>query len=163
MYIFLFFKSLFRRNYVQNEMLKVRSDYESIFNEIEGQDSNEYISWPTHGDENLNSLAYPKFISKKSKENKSNEQNKLVKLNEEKNKSTNTFTKSSIEFQKGGNNLTDIDLNTEQIKYLDIENLKKMSKTELINLRESVSLEMLWIQQAIQSRLQVFKINFKFY
>ena len=71
----------------------------------------------------------------------------------------NTFIKSSIEFQKGGNNLTEIDLNTEQIKYLDIENLKKMSKTELVNLRESVSLEMLWIQQAIQSRLQVIHLN----
>lgn len=49
----------------------------------------------------------------------------------------------------------------EKINYLELDNLKKMSKNDLINVRESVSLEMLWIQQAIQSRIQVF-LNFFF-
>ncbi len=138
-------------------MLKVRKSYEDIFNDIEGEESEVYVAWPSNSDSHLSVLNYPRFLSKKEKQNES----KLVKLEQKKEeKKTNAFIKNSIEFQKGGQNLTDIDLNSEQIKFLDIENLKQMSKTDLISLRESISLEMLWIQQAIQSRLQVsFYLN----
>ena len=133
-------------------MLKVRSTYEDIFNEIEREESEVYVRWPNK-DPYLSVLSYPRFMSKKHKEKES----KIVKYEEKREeKKTNAFIKNSIEFQKGGDNLTDIDLNLEQIKFLDIENLKQMSKTDLINLRESISLEMLWIQQAIQSRIQVW-------
>lgn len=56
------------------------------------------------------------------------------------------------------------DLDEEKLKYLELDNLKKMSKSDLISVRESISLEMLWIQQAIQSRIQVkYQILAHFY
>ena len=53
------------------------------------------------------------------------------------------------------------DLDDEKIKFLQLDNLKSMEKNDLLSVRESVSLELLWIQQAIQSRVQVFN-NYKF-
>ena len=54
---------------------------------------------------------------------------------------------------------SNIALENEDLKYLDIGNLKNIPKSELINVRESISLELLWIQQAIQSRIQVKILN----
>ena len=133
-------------------MLKVRECYEEIFKDIEGDQSDVYVQWPVNNQ--MNALAYPKFVSKLK------QKKELVKFDNTTN--AENFIKKSIEFQKGGDNLSDIDLNTEQIKFLDLDNLKQMSKSDLINLRESISLEMLWIQQAIQSRIQVL-FKFKAY
>jgi hypothetical protein len=43
----------------------------------------------------------------------------------------------------------------EKTSALDLNTLKRMPKTDLISVRENLSLEVLWIQQAIQSRIQV--------
>ncbi len=48
----------------------------------------------------------------------------------------------------------------ETLNYLTHENIEKLNKSSLKDLKETVSLELLWIQQAIQSRLQV---SFEFF
>lgn len=111
-------------------MIKVRNDYETIFNEIEGEDSDLRIVWPIENP----TICYPKFMSKKDY---------LLKQS--------VLTKGSVmKFVPNGSNS-----DNENLNHLELENLKRLSKTDLISLRESVSLEMLWIQQAIQSRIQV--------
>ncbi len=157
-------KGLCRGNHVKNEMKKVRSAYEEIFKSIEGDDSDVKIEW----NDNKNLASYPKFVSKKqpligSTNTLKNKQSKKEVANANNNELITTTTtttttttiattsKNSLRNQPTLNDQLDL----ENLNYLEMNNLKKMTKTELINLRENVSLEMLWIQQAIQSRMQV--------
>ncbi len=158
-------------------MEKVKTTYEQIFNEIEGEETDTQIEWPN---ENKNLLCYPKFISKKQKlsnlkneiksnKNKNFQNNKFeqdsskpiikyvlpMNSNSDIQNEKNSFIRNSLEFKINDNNQIDMELNAEQLNFLEIENLKKLSKTELVKIRESMSLELLWIQQAIQSRMQV--------
>ena len=150
-------------------MKKVRSAYEEIFNSIEGDDSDVRIEWAN--DKNL--ASYPKFVPKKqplvvqpintikSKPSKNeilNTNNELITTTTTTTTTTTIATTSKNSLRNQPTMLND-QLDLENLNYLELNNLKKMTKTELINLRENVSLEMLWIQQAIQSRMQV-NINF---
>ena len=149
-------------------MSKLRKTYEDIFYEIEGDDTDLKVIWSTN-ETNRNSICYPKFLNKsfpkasrfsdKKKEinNKNNSENKIV-IDKQLMSYDASITQKSIETNNNNikeDNLIDIDLNIEQLIFLSSENLKKLSKTELLSVRENVSLEMLWIQQAIQSRFQV--------
>ena len=62
-----------------------------------------------------------------------------AKVNSEQNKLFNSFLSDDLE----------------RLNSLEQRNLKMMSKNDLISVRENLSLEVLWIQQAIQSRVQV--------
>lgn len=119
-------------------MKKIQLTYEEIFNEIEGDDSDVTIKWPES-----DLICLPQFIDKKHLQVKTltKPDKQISKIQNEKN----------AELER----MFDVDLNIEQVNYLSTENLKNLSKTELLSVRENVSLEMLWIQQAIQSRLQV--------
>lgn len=148
-------------------MQKVRAQYEDIFKEIEGDDTDLLVVWP-----NDFSLCYPKFVSKKqaanSKPVNSKASSKLVddrtftcSNNENEGSSVMKFVpdhkKNEIKtIRFHDENYVNAGINKEQLNYLELDNLKKMPKNELINIRESVSLELLWIQQAIQSRVQVY-------
>ena len=124
---------------MKSEMKKIQRDFEEIFNEIEGDDSDVTINWPQD-----DSIFHPRFIEKRQ-----------LQLNTLTNKpEKQQVTKLDKMF--------DVDLNIEQVNYLSTENLRTLSKQELLNVRENVSLEMLWIQQAIQSRLQVILFTFSF-
>ncbi len=125
-------------------MLNIRDEYRKIFNEIEGDDSDVKLVWPN---ENM-PICYPKFVSKKDKQSTYTTVS-LLKIADKK-------PNSNPSIPKDFNLIDDI----EKINYLELDNLKRMSKTDLISVRESVSLEMLWIQQAIQSRIQVTKSLF---
>ena len=147
--------------YVQKEMKKVRGLYEEIFNEIEGEDADCQVVWPSES-----KLCYPQHVLKKDlkkeskiddktfvcpKKSESPSQGTIMKfvpneINEEK-----SIAKSSGSIKS--NPHTELDI--EQMKFLEIENLKNLPKNELVNVRENVSLEILWIQQAIHSRVQV--------
>ena len=147
-------------------MIKLRKTYEDIFYEIEGDDTDLKVIWSTN-EANTNSICYPKFLNKcfpkalrysdKQKEinNKIDSKEKII-IDKQLISYDASITQKSIEINKfKKDNLIDIDLNIEQLNFLSSENLKKLSKQELLSVRENVSLEMLWIQQAIQSRLQV--------
>ncbi len=138
-------QSYFRQNYVKSELLKLRNVYEEIFNEIEGPDSDVKVVWLHE-----TAICLPKFVSKKEIKPSSN--NQVVKFTE-----TTATSHGSTGNQMNEDKLFDIDLNIEQMNCLSSENLRKLSKSELLSVRENVSLEMLWIQQAIQSRVQVKK------
>ena len=166
--MFVVYKSHCRRIHVQNEMFNVREMYEDIFKEIEGEQSELEVVWPK------DILCYPQFVSKKQakklqeqkvddktficpKKVETISKGEIMKfipneasLEEEAN--SKILPAKSIEFKS-----TDPhnELNVEQMNFLEIENLKKLPKNELVNVRENVSLEMLWINQAIQSRVQV--------
>ncbi|RNA01079.1 hypothetical protein BpHYR1_051588 [Brachionus plicatilis] len=122
-------QSHIRKVHVQNEILSVRKIYENIFKEIEGTDSDYRIIWPS---ENV-PICYPKFVSKKESQLLSKPR-ASVKIED------NQICMKSFQ------TIDDF----EKINFLELENLKKMSKSDLISVRENVSLEMLWIQQAIQ-------------
>lgn len=182
-----------RKNHVINEMLKVRNDYEKLFLEIEGPDSEAVIEWPKPSS---TVLCYPRFVSKK-RNGKSSHHHQKTSVNEppkngiaELKKVTNSPTKentkptriekhfsqpppcaisneiavfggTSKRFENSEKAKFECDLDDEKIKFLQLDNLKSMEKNDLLSVRESVSLELLWIQQAIQSRVQVFN-NYKF-
>jgi hypothetical protein len=166
-------QAYFRQNYVRNEMQKVRNTYEEIFNEIEGNDSDVKVAWPL-GDSS-STPCLPEFIDKQQKQTRISKSllkarnftetltnHQIIKfmppvIDNDKDSAAAQQTISNNNKNKSNKEeaLFDVDLNLEQMNYLSIENLKKLSKTELLSVRENVSLEMLWIQQAIQSRLQV--------
>ena len=50
---------------------------------------------------------------------------------------------------------SNLDIDTEQLDFLRFDNLKNLSVNELESARENVSFELLWIQQAIESRMNV--------
>lgn len=152
-------QSYFRQNYVRNELLKLRNVYEEIFNEMEGPETDVKVVWPDD-----TSICLPKFVSKK--EPKSGNNNQVVKFVAAENNVTNEATKTvqqpspageskSNNVVKSEDTMFDVDLNIDQMNFLSSENLRTLSKAELLSVRENVSLEMLWIQQAIQSRVQV--------
>lgn len=115
----------------------MRKEYENIFQEIEGDDSECRITWSS---DNV-PISYPKFISKKDQQILST--SNVLSL-----KKTDIYKKLCVkDFQA-------ID-DFEKISFLELDNLKRLSKSDLISVRENVSLEMLWIKQAIQSRIQV--------
>jgi hypothetical protein len=157
-----------RKLHVQSEMLKLRECYERIFDEIEGPESDVQIKWA----KNTQVLTYPKFISKKAsnvkqKKDEENQNDTLVKyIPQKKIESTSKpKEKSKMNEVERKHDSLHQELDNEQLSYLELSNLKRLPKTELINVRESISLEMLWIHQAIQSRLQVnvFHYLFKFF
>lgn len=128
-------------------MQKVRNTFEEIFTEIEGVDSDVKIVWPL----NESSICHPKFVDKKKL-------NKTLIAKPSGNSSAHHQLANVVPSDMLANKedmLFDVDLNAEQMDYLSVDNLKKLSKSELLSVRENVSLEMLWIQQAIQSRMQV--------
>jgi hypothetical protein len=141
-------------------MKKVRTAYEEIFNCIEGDDSDVRIEWT----DDKNIATYPKFVPKKqplsgstNKIRSINSKNERVNTNSDLITTTTTTTTTTTIATTSKHSLRNQSdqLDIENLNYLELSNLKKMTKTELINLRENVSLEMLWIQQAIQSRMQV--------
>ena len=127
----LLFKSIYRRHYVQNEMTKLRNEFEEIFLDIEGPDTDDKIVWGKK-------ISYPKFESKK--------------LREKNEKKLETNAAKLIEKNK---EISQLEVEDIQLDYLKSENLKKLNPNELVDLKDNVSLEILWIQQAIQSRIQV--------
>ena len=158
--------------HVQKEMKDVQKQYEDIFNEIEGDDSDLLVVWPN--DKKPSILCYPKFVSKNRIKNASKNRSKIDDKTFTCSKKCETISKgsimkfvpdamnepTSIEFQNKKNILPsnfNNDLNLDQMNFLEVDNLKALSKSDLISVRESVSLEMLWMQQAIQSRVQVSK------
>jgi hypothetical protein len=118
-------------------MNKLRNEFEEIFLDIEGPDTDENIVWGKK-------ISYPRFESKKMRKEKKLETNaeNLIEKNKE---------------------VSKLEVDDVQLDYLKSENLKKLHANELVDLKENVSLEILWIQQAIQSRIQVivFQILFK--
>ncbi len=159
-------QSFFRQNYVRNEIQKVRGDFEEIFDQIEGNDSDDAVIWPIEFSSSSSSICLPEFINKKQKKTQNNRDflKKSLTINKTRNsveKNTGQIVKftplDKVDSNKNNSvdTLFNVDLNLEQMNYLSIENLKKLKKSELLSVRENVSLEMLWIQQAIQSRLQV--------
>lgn len=150
-------------------MLKVRDEYEKIFYEIEGPNSDTKLEWPSKE----NTICLPKFVSKRSagreqitENNTSNKSSQLIKDMKEVNSSTaaksqdNELVLRTENKPSGGGVESEIDF--EQIKYLQLENLKNMDKNELLSIREGISLELLWIEQAIQSRVQVSLVQIYF-
>jgi hypothetical protein len=161
-------------------MLKVRELYENVFNEIEGSDSDVRVVWPN---DDLIPLAYPKFLTKKEYERhriekpseksilKSMKNNQLITkgsimkfVPEEKDPVLHSDVKNDTQSDEKANSdcLNQIksvfSSNSDDKAKLDVlEQLdfRSMVKTDLINIRENLSLEVLWIQQAIQSRIQV--------
>jgi hypothetical protein len=153
-----------RKLHVRNEMLKLREYYEQIFEEIEGPDSDVQIKWA----KDAHVLTYPKFISKKrsnskKKKDEENRNESLVKYLPQNTIQTGAQRKEINRMEKLDINHDSLhqELDNEQLNYLELSNLKQLSKTELINVRESISLEMLWIHQAIQSRVQVIVNRFQ--
>lgn len=166
-------------------MLKVRNDYEKLFFEIEGPDSEAVIEWPKPSS---TLLCYPRFVSKKRSGNhqktSGNEPNNgIAELKKVTNSPTKENTKpariekhfspppctisneiavfggrTTKRFENSEKAKFECDLDDEKIKFLQLDNLKSMEKNDLLSVRESVSLELLWIQQAIQSRVQVYLI-----
>lgn len=122
----------------------MRKEYEKIFQEIEGNDSDCRIKWPS---ENV-PICYPKFVSKRD------DQLSIISGVISNKKTENQKNMCIRDFQA-------ID-DFEKISFLELDNLKRLSKSDLISVRENVSLEMLWIQQAIQSRIQVFILTINF-
>lgn len=153
-------QSYFRQNYVSSELLKLRNVYEEIFNEVEGPETDVKVVWPEE-----TSICLPKFVGKK--EPKSGNNNQVVKFVAAENNVTKEATKAVQQPTTSGESkshnyvakseemMFDVDLNIDQMNFLSSENLRTLSKAELLSVRENVSLEMLWIQQAIQSRVQV--------
>jgi hypothetical protein len=141
-----------------NEMNKVKSAYEQVFNSIEGDESDVNIEWCN---DPSNAISRPKFVPKnkphsltvanKLTQRKSANQSELVTTTT----TTTTTTVATTSSSQQNHLQNELDLDIEKLSYLELDNLKKMSKAELISLRENVSFEMLWIQQAIQSRMQV--------
>lgn len=135
-------------------MIKLRSEYEKIFHDIEGENGDTRVVWPIDEPKSPSHkpvLCYPKFIPAKQAQTKPSELNHSTELIK--------FTGGSSSSQ-AGNDLKQLkidikDLDEESVKFFQLDNLKKMSHDELLNVRESISLELLWIQQAIQSRVQV--------
>jgi hypothetical protein len=175
-------KANLRKRHVQNEMLKVREQYEAIFDEIEGNvDLDVRILWPSSD----HPLGPPVFVSKRAAA--TIEQQRRLRQAERDTNNTNTLkgnnqliTKGSImkfvptepvkdkkEAVKDEKNLSAATdnissevfasvLTTSEKDVLEKVDFGSMSKSELIGVRENLSLEVLWIQQAIQSRIQVF-------
>jgi hypothetical protein len=112
-------------------MNKLRNEFEEIFLDIEGPDADENIVWGKK-------ISYPRFESKK--------------MREKKEKKLETNTENLIEKNK---EVSKLEVDDVQLDYLKSENLNKLDANELVDLKENVSLEILWIQQAIQSRIQV--------
>ena len=152
--------------YVQKEMRKVRKLYEEIFQELEGDDAECKVVWPSD-----TKMCYPKHVPKKeskkeskiddktficSKKDENTSQGTVMKFVPDKILEEKTIVKSVVTVKPNPHD----DLDVEQMKFLEIENLKNLPKNELISVRENVSLEMLWIQQAIQSRVQVSEFFF---
>jgi len=147
--------------FIQKEMKKVRNLYEEIFDELEGGNADCQVVWPSES-----TLCYPKHVSKKQLKKESKIDDKTFvcpKKSETTSQGTiMKFVPNEINEEKSIVKTSDVDklnphaeLDMEQIKFLEIENLKNLSKNELVSVRENVSLEILWIQQAIQSRVQV--------
>lgn len=146
-------------------MLKVRAEYERIFTDIEGPNCDIHVEWPIKRD-GLSVLVYPQFVSKKSFEQNSRKQAAAKLVNQEPQKEETTSAASSEivklddarRFEDVERVKLECDLEDEKVRFLQLENLENMEKSELLSIREGVSLELLWIQQAIQSRVQVFEI-----
>jgi hypothetical protein len=159
-------------------MKKLRKDYEDIVLEIEGPDTDLKILWP-----NEKKLCYPKFSSKKlitktlkssqlaenviNRDTHQNSEMKISSFNQDLNK--NEFKKldlvkeSELDVDTKDSpqkNIFKLEVDEKHLDYLKDENLKKLDVDELGDLKENVSLEILWIQQAIQSRIQVGVVFF---
>jgi len=200
-------QSHFRKKYVQCEMKKLRNCYESIFYEIEGNDTDTQISW-----HNEDSICAPKFLSKKASSkplsNRSNKsaasENNSLKLNSTEITPNETRTISNepvpklnlAEIQMNGplpvidisdadaadikkilesNNhnqtvtinsakrspstASNLGIEADQLDYFKVDNLKKLNPQELEAARENISFELLWIQQAIESRVNYLKLK----
>ena len=137
-----------------------------ILKEIEGDESDVVVQWPS---DCVSSVAYPKFVPKKTL----NTAALLVKHNNNKQRDNKQPNTAVVNTQVGTNKDTQLakidsgdhvrqivsSIDTETAAgTLEIGDLKLMSKSELVSLKENISLEMLWIQQAIQSRIQVRNI-----
>ena len=120
-------------------MSKLRKEFEDIVLEIEGSESDSQIVWP-----NEKKICYPQFYSKSK-----------LKAKQQQNS-----TKLLLDDCSKNDNLKDIGDDLKQLDYLKSENIKKLESGELVDLKENLSLEILWIQQAIQSRIQVCDIFF---
>jgi hypothetical protein len=166
-------------------MLKVRELYENVFHEIEGEDSDVRVAWPNDTHSLAQPLAYPRFLTRKEFEQRHMTEKPGEKSILKSMKNNQLITKSSImKFvpgeESGGHTLkteqvTEPNLKTdpnnlsqiksiftasssddrEKLDALEQVDFQSMAKTDLINIRENLSLEVLWIQQAIQSRIQV--------
>lgn len=128
-----------RRVHVQNEMRRVRSEYERIFREIEGdeQSSDLNIVWPRE------EMCYPKFVSKTSIKPSGSQlitKSEVIK-----------FVMPEETKQK----------NADVLSNLDNIDMKKLSRSELANMKANLALEVFWIQQAIDSRIQVHEYYMK--
>lgn len=140
-------------------MLKLRDEYEKIFEDIEGSNSDTKLEWPAF----LNKpqvLCYPRFVSKREQRSSlKNQAQSLLKPNITQPSRNEQDERLIFNHANGEEFVTkskfDSDLDDEKIRFLQLDNLKNMSKNELLSIRESISLELLWIQQAIQSRVQV--------
>lgn len=178
-----------------NEMRKVRDDYEKLFYEIEGPNSEARVEWPIPNETSTSILCYPRFVSKKSgaissagslvhantndqglsnrkpssnvldyssKKSRTPEMAK-TQATENLNKSSAATASNELEvFDDMEKARIEFKLDDAKVKSLQLANLKNMNKKELVSVREAVSFELLWIQQAIQSRVQVNMI-FLFY
>ena len=123
-------------------MNKLRNDFREIFLEVEGVDADLEIVWPEE-----RKICYPKFVSKKLKtKNEKKLEPPIV--------TESHVASSAVESENLLKTETDYD-DDMKLQHLKSENLKNLQSKELADLKENVSLEILWIQQAIQSRIQV--------
>lgn len=155
-------------------MKKLRKDYEDILVEVEGADTDTQVIWPSNTNSNEFKLCYPKFSSKKGKNNTSatnthdnspvlSSRSQTQSNKKDENCNNTTAATSAVETSENSNKtktnkeLLNLDIDEKQLNCLQTENLKRLNRGELVELKENVSLEILWIQQAIQSRIQVDK------
>ena len=166
-----------RSMHVRNEMQKVKAVYEEIFNEIEGNESDTCIVWSnsalsnsvlspngsvsnrsnlTSQEENT-SICYPKFVSRKSlgRSGTMGSVAQTAQKDADVPKNINQTYCVKKDEAKDKENYGELGIDTSRLSFLEYENLKTLNKEELIKTRESVSLELLWIEQAIESRKHV--------
>lgn len=135
-------------------MIKVKDSYEQIFRQIEGDDSDVQVVWP---DTAQATLSYPRFHTKANKINdrtfnvNGTKRNKFPSVSTVRGGGQST---SALRSSSETPSFPDLD-NDAQLSYLKSEHLATLDKAELLGVRENVSLEMMWIHQAIQSRVQV--------
>ena len=140
---------LLRRDLVQS----VRSEYKELFMRIEGDLYNSSISWPDD-----KSLCYPSIsIIQETEYTPLSPQieNRTGPIEIEIENSFHSIQKSvsEISLQESLTDTMDTicDTSTTQLKLLQDY---PRDREELFRLREQLSLELLWVRQAIQSRIQ---------
>jgi hypothetical protein len=165
--------------------MKIRKEYESIFKEIEENNADVEVVWPAGNrlcypkfeaiKDNGRVAAQTQGADKTEQLNLSKDDTTIISTNLNKDlfndlqhnqdvidDDEKSHTKPNLLTATVGNTDTNMRKpsplsfeDDETLRYLKHENISKLNKSSLNDLKETVSLEILWIQQAIQSRVQV--------